>query len=33
MKCISALLMQKSDGGAHVFMHALKPKADTLNTH
>ena len=21
------------DSGAHVFVHALKPKADTLNTH
>jgi len=27
------LLMQQSDSGAHVFVHALKPKADTLNTH
>jgi len=26
-------LMQQSDSGAHVFVHALKPKADTLNTH
>jgi len=25
--------MQQSDSGAHVFVHALKPKADTLNTH
>jgi len=33
MKWISALLMQQSDSGAHVFVHALKPKADTLNTH
>jgi len=32
-KRISALLMQQSDSGAHVFVHALKPKADTLNTH
>jgi len=32
-KWISALLMQQSDSGAHVFVHALKPKADTLNTH
>jgi len=32
-KLISALLMQQSDSGAHVFVHALKPKADTLNTH
>jgi len=31
-KWISAL-MQQSDSGAHVFVHALKPKADTLNTH
>jgi len=23
----------ESDSGAHVFVHALKPKADTLNTH
>jgi len=30
---VSALLMQQSDSGAHVFVHALKPKADTLNTH
>ena len=30
---ISSLLMQQSDSGAHVFVHALKPKADTLNTH
>ena len=30
---ISALLMQQSDSGAHVFLHALKPKANTLNTH
>jgi len=27
------LLMQQSDSGAHVFLHVLKPKADTLNTH
>ena len=26
-------LMQQSDSGAHVFVHALKPKADTLNSH
>jgi len=26
-------LMQQSDSGAHVFVHALKPKADTLNKH
>ena len=26
-------VMQQSDSGAHVFVHALKPKADTLNTH
>jgi len=32
-KWIGALLMQQSDSGAHVFVHALKPKADTLNTH
>jgi len=32
-KWISALLMQQSDSGEHVFVHALKPKADTLNTH
>jgi len=32
-KWISALLMQQSDSGAHFFVHALKPKADTLNTH
>jgi len=25
--------MQQSDSDAHVFVHALKPKADTLNTH
>jgi len=25
--------MQQSDSGAHVFVHALKPKADTLNTY
>jgi len=31
-KWISAL-MQQSDSGAHVFIHALKPKADILNTH
>ena len=31
-KWISALLMQQSDSGAHVFVHALKSKADTLNT-
>ena len=27
------IMMQQSDSGAHVFVHALKPKADTLNTH
>jgi len=32
-KWISALLMQQSDSGAHVSVHALKPKADTLNAH
>jgi len=32
---VSILLMQQSDSGcgAHVFVHALKPKAFTLNTH
>jgi len=29
---ISALLMQQSDRGTHVFVRALKQKADTLNT-
>ena len=32
-KWISALLMQQSDSGAHVFVHALKIEAYTLNTH
>jgi len=32
-KWTSALLMQQSDSGAHAFKHALKSKADTLNTH
>jgi len=25
--------MQQLDSGAHVFVHVLKPKTDTLNTH
>jgi len=25
--------MQQSVSGAHVFVHASNPKADTLNTH
>ena len=32
-KWISALLIKQSDSGAHVFMHALKLKVNTLNTH
>jgi len=32
-KWISALLIKQSDNGAHVFVHAVKLKADTLNTH
>jgi len=31
-KWIIALMIQQSDSGAHVFVHALKLKADTLNT-
>jgi len=27
------IIDKQSDSGAHVFMHALKLKADTLNTH
>ena len=30
-KWISTLLIKQSDSGAHVFEHALKLKADTLN--
>jgi len=30
---ISALLIQQSGSGAHVFVHVLKRKADTLNTN
>jgi len=32
-KWISALLIKQSDSGGHVFMHAIKLKADILNIH
>ena len=33
MNWISALLIQQSGSGAHIFVRVLKRKADTLNTN